>query len=241
MNPSIAIAAVLVVATSASAAPVKIAHNSPALEFTYSWPSEAAAIPALDRRFRSESAAAYRRQLTLARSDQKIYREQGRASVSDFYLKNWTTVGRTPRLLSLQYQHSAYTGGAHPNTDYGALLWERRTSRPIPVSALFLRSGALQSLTRSAYCNALDAERLKRRQGETLEGEFGRCPALADLAISPLDKDRNGRFDAIQFVASPYTAGPYAEGAYAIILPVNRGLISAIKPGYRSSFEVQRQ
>lgn len=241
MKPLIALAVLLSVATAASAGPVKIERNSAALEFTYSWPREAAAIPALDRRLRTEMASAYRRQLALARADRKIYREQGRGSVSDFYSKVWTTAGQTARLLSLQYQHSAYTGGAHPNTDYGALLWDRPSGRPIAMTALFVRSASLQAFTRAAYCRALDAERRKRRQGAILGGEFGQCPMLADLAIAPLDKDQDGRFDSIAFVASPYTAGPYAEGAYAIVLPVRPQLITALKPAYRSSFEPQRQ
>ena len=241
MKPLIAVAAILSVATAAGAIPVKIERNSAALQFTYAWPREAAAIRALDQRMRTEMASAYRRQLTLARADQKIYREQGRGSTSDFYLKVWTTAGQTPRLLSLQYQHSAYTGGAHPNTDYGALLWDRRSRRPVAVTALFVRSASFQALTRTAYCKALDAERLKRRQGAVLDGEFGECPAFADLAVAPLDKDKDGRFDSISFVASPYTAGPYAEGDYAIVLPIGRQLVAALKSPYRASFESQRQ
>jgi hypothetical protein len=99
----------------------------------------------------------------------------------------------------------------------------------------------LAALTRPGYCRALDAERRKRRQGERLGGDFDECPKYGDLAIAPVDKNRNGRFDTIQFVASPYTAGPYAEGEYSIALPVTSQLIAAIKPEYRSSFERQRQ
>ena len=233
--------AALVVAANAEARPIMIVRNSTALEFTYAWPAEAAAIPALDHRFRTALAMAYRRHLALGREDQKTYRAQGRGSVSDFYSLKWTTAGQTRRLLSLQDEHSAYTGGAHPNTDYGALLWERRDNRQISLGSLFRRTGALPALMRGAYCKALDAERLKRRQGEQLGGEFGQCPKLADLAIAPFDNDKNGQFDTIQFVASPYTAGPYSEGAYAIPLPVSRQLIAELKPAYRSSFEAQRQ
>jgi hypothetical protein len=241
MKRPIAIAILVLAASGAAARPVKTVRNSAELEFTYSWPREAAAIPALDRRLRAEMAHAYGRALALGRADAKTYREQGRGSVRDFFSTSWTTAGKTPRLLSLQYQHSAYTGGAHPNTDHGALLWDRRAGRPIAVAALFRQSGALERLTRAAYCQTLDAERLKRRQGAILDGEFGQCPRFADLAIAPVDKDGDGRFDSIAFVASPYTAGPYAEGAYAITLPVAHRLIAALRPAYRPSFEFQRQ
>jgi hypothetical protein len=91
------------------------------------------------------------------------------------------------------------------------------------------------------YCKRLDAERAKRRQGEKLGGEFDQCPKYSELSVYPADKNRNGRFDRITFVASPYVAGPYVEGEYEISLPVSSALIAAMKPEYRASFEVQRQ
>ena len=177
----------------------KISHNSAALDFTYEWPAQSAAIPPLDRQFRIEAAANYRRSLSLGRLDQKLYEQQGRGSVADFYLKKWTSAGESHRLLSLQYQHSAYTGGAHPNTDYGSLIWDRKRSRPVNVSSLFLRSATFERLTRTDYCAALDAERRKRRGKEWKLGlpEFNACPNFSELAIAPVDKHRNGRFDGI--------------------------------------------
>ncbi len=80
-----------------------------------------------------------------------------------------------------------------------------------------------------------------RRQGEKLGGEFDQCPKFGDVAIAHVDKNRNGRFDTIDFVASPYTAGPYAEGEYEVTLPVTSELIRGIRPEFRDSFERQRQ
>lgn len=235
------LALAVLLATSAEARPVKIERNSKALEFTYEWSAEAAAVPALDRRFRTEAAKAYRGALGISAEEQKIAREQKRDYNPQFYSKQWSTAGQSRGLLSLQYQLGAFTGGAHPNTSYGALLWDRRLVRQIDVGALFLRQDAFPGLTRIAYCKALNDERRKRRQGEELSGEFGQCPRYADLAISPVDKDKDGRFDEVAFVASPYTAGPYAEGEYELVLPVTRQLIAAIKPVYGASFEAQRQ
>ena len=237
------IVAALLCTAAADAGAVKISHNSAILEFTYEWPAEAAEIPALDRRFRTEAAAQYRRQLRLAREDHKMYEQQQRGTVADYYSKQWTTAGEMRRLLSLQYQHSTYTGGAHPNTDYGVLLWERERRRETNVSGLFLRHVAMNALLRSPYCHALDDERRKRRGKDWKAGlaEFNACPKFTDLAIAPLDDDRDGRFDAIAFVASPYVAGPYVEGKYDIRLPVTRQLIAALRPEYRNAFEAQRQ
>ena len=221
---------------------VKIERNNAYLEFTYEYPAQAAAIPTLDHRFRLEAAKEYRRHLLLGREDKKSYRQEQRGSVTDFYSKQWAAAGETPRLLSLQYQHGTYTGGAHPNTDYGALLWDRKLNREIAVTSLFLRASAFASLIRPVYCKRLDREREKRREGEKLDlPEFNACPKLADLAVSPVDTDKDARFDTIALVASPYLAGPYAEGEYAIDVPVTSQLIAAMKPEYRNSFERHRQ
>lgn len=234
--------AALLSAANAHANAVKVERNSAALEFSYSYPAEAAAIPALNRRFQADLATQYRKASKLGLEDLKIYKEQKRGGISDFFSMEWTTAGQTPRLLSLQNQLSTFTGGAHPNTSYGALLWDRRLGREIKMETLFLRSGAFAALTRSRYCAALDAERKKRREGEKLDlPDFNACPKYSELAITAVDKDRNNRFDSIAFVASPYTAGPYAEGEYEVSLPVTSQLIAAIKPDYRSSFERQRQ
>lgn len=242
MKLALIAAFLLASATGVNAKAVQIERNSADLEFTYEYPAEAAAIPALDGRFRAEAAKEYNRHLKLGREDKKLYRQQQRGSVTDFYSKVWSSAGETRRLLSLQYQHGTYTGGAHPNTDSGALLWDRKLNRAIALSGLFLRSSAFESLTRAAYCKALNQEREKRREGEKLNlPDFNACPKFADLAISPVDRNKSGRFDTIAFVASPYEAGPYAEGEYVIDVPVTSQLIAAMKPEYRTSFERQRQ
>jgi hypothetical protein len=78
--------------------------------------------------------------------------------------------------------------------------------------------------------------------GEKLDlPDFNTCPKYGELAIALVDKNGNGRFESIDFVASPYTAGPYVEGEYEIALPVTSQLIAAVRPDYRNSFERQRQ
>ena len=225
----------------AEARPVKVERKSAALEFTYGWSSEAAAIPALDRRFRADLAKAYREALTNARQDQILARQQKRDYNPEFYSMQWSTAGQTPRLLSLQNQLGTFTGGAHPNSNQGALLWDRRLNQEVSLDALFLRKQTFSGLTRIHYCTLLNAERRKRREGETLGGDFDQCPKYSELAIAPADNDKDGRFDTLAFIASPYVAGPYVEGEYEIEVPVTRQLIAGVKPAYRASFEPQRQ
>jgi hypothetical protein len=242
MKRGIIFVASLACAAAVAGAPVKIERNSKVLEFSYAWPAEAAAVPALDRRFRLELDKALKEELANAHEDQALARTQKRPFNQHAFSMQWTTAGQTPRLLSLQNQLATFEGGAHPVTNYNALLWDRRQDRQVSFGALFTRSGAFMALTRTAYCKALNAERARRREGMKLElAEFNECPKYTDLAIAPVDKNSNGRFDTIDFVASPYVAGPYVEGEYDIHLPVTRQLIAAIQPGYRASFEAQRQ
>ncbi|HEX3676750.1 MAG TPA: DUF4163 domain-containing protein [Sphingomicrobium sp.] len=242
MNRPILVAAAILCGATAAARPVKIEHDSSALEFSYAWPSEAAAIPALDRKFRADLEKAYRQALASGRDDQKLYQAQQREGAQDFYSMTWTTAGETSRLLSLKNELSTFTGGAHPNTGYDALIWDRKLNRPTSMDALLGGAGKLSAVTRPTYCKALDEERVKRREGEKLDlPEFNACPKYSDLAIGPLDSNADGRFDAIDFVASPYLAGPYVEGEYEVRVPVTSKLIAALKPEFRSSFEAQRQ
>ena len=242
MKRGILLSAALLLAAGAAAKPVKIEHDSSALEFSYAWPSEAAAIPALDRKFRADMAKAYHQALANGREDQKLYQAQQREGAKDSYSTSWTSAGQTIRLLSLQNELSTFTGGAHPNTSYNAMIWDRRLNRQTSMNALMGSSGKFAAATRPVYCGKLAAERTKRRQGEKLDlPEFNSCPTYSALAIAPVDGNKNGRFDVIEFVASPYLAGPYVEGEYAISVPVTAKLISILKAEYRSSFETQRQ
>ncbi|MEO7635350.1 MAG: DUF4163 domain-containing protein [Sphingomicrobium sp.] len=237
----VSVAAATLVAAAPAITAVNIERNSATLEFSYSWPAQAAAITPLDRRFRANMATALRSAQATARDEQKLTREQKRPFNRQYFAMAWTSTGQSKRLLSLQYDLGEFTGGAHPNSNNGVLLWDRALAREIAADSLFARSGGLAAATRANYCKALDAERLKRREGEKLDGMFSACPKFSEVAIAPVDTNQDGRFDMLDFTAAPYTAGPYVEGEYAIALPVTAALIAALKPQYRASFAAQRQ
>jgi hypothetical protein len=66
-------------------------------------------------------------------------------------------------------------------------------------------------------------------------------PKLDEIAIIPTDRNKNGQFDMMALVASPYVAGPWVEGSYEIGLAVTSELLAALKADYRASFEAQAQ
>ena len=231
----------LLPATALAATSHKVARNTPLLEFTYEWPKEAAAIPALDLRLYTEAKANLAKAQKYASDDKKLAVSQKRDFDGHYYSMMWSTAGQSARLLSLEGNFEAFTGGAHPQHGSDALLWDRRLNRPIDISALFLKNSSFAAITRSSYCKALDTERRQKREGEKLGGDFDACPKYSELKIAPFDNNGNGRFDRIHFVADEYVAGPYVEGAYETPLPVTAQLIAALKPEYRSSFEAYRQ
>ena len=238
-----AITLVALLLTAAAGAPHKVVRNTAALEFDYEWAAEAAAIPALDLRLYSEAKRRLAEAQKNAAEDQALAKQQKREFHPHSVTTTWTTEGETGRLLSLSSDNGSDEGGAHPNSSYGSLLWDRTQNREIGINALFAGPAGLAGATRGTYCRKLDAERARRREGEKPDlPDFNACPKYSDLAIYPVDKNRNGRFDRITFMASPYVAGPYVEGEYEITLAVTPQLIAALKPDYRSSFEAgQRQ
>jgi len=148
MKAGIFLAAALVGGAAAAAKPFKIEHDSRALQFSYEWPGEAAAIPSLNRKFRADTGKAYRAALANGREDRKLYAAQQRESVQDFYSMAWTTAGQTRRLLSLRGELSTFAGGAHPNTSYDALIWDRKLNGKTSMDALLGGPGTLAAVTR---------------------------------------------------------------------------------------------
>ena len=122
-------------------------------------------------------------------------------------------------------------------SELGSLRRAERT--PIRVTARFFGTGCLTArdrdrrfvparrrpstaLTRTHYCNALNAERHKRRQGEKLDlPEFDAMSRnIRSSRSHPSTRTTMAASTVLHFVASPYIAGPYAEGEYEITLPV---------------------
>ena len=240
MKQALILAVALVLSAAAEAKPFKSELKNADADFSYSWSSEVAAVPALVKRFTADMRKQRAATIAGGREFNAERKKMGTEPVGYMHSTDITTAGQTPRLLSLRIDVGSYTGGAHGNHGSSALLWERRLGREIAVGDLFLRRTAFANLTRAAFCRALDKERMKRR-GERVGGQFDECPRYQELAIIPADSGKNSRFDIIRFVASPYVAGPYAEGEYELELPVTLQLIRAMKPLYRASFEPQRQ
>ena len=55
--------------------------------------------------------------------------------------------------------------------------------------------------------------------------------------LAPADSDRDGRFDTLCILFSPYEVGSYAEGPYAVEIPFRPADVAAIGGACRARFE----
>jgi hypothetical protein len=217
--------------------PFALDRKGDLVEFNYAWSAEASRHPALVRQLRRDLETAFNAATATAEADRAGAKAGGHPFRSHSFSRRWTTAGQSARLLSLDGRTSAFTGGAHPNHGSKALLWDRRLAREVTLASLLASPQSLTAL-RPIYCRALDAERERRRGTLRAGAMFMECPRIDQLTVLPADRDRNGRFDTLRWIADPYVAGPYSEGYYAIDQAVGPAFRSALKPAYRASFEI---
>lgn len=235
-------------AASAVAAPADgegraIAESTDDFEFEYSWPGEAAAIPALDAQLQARADAARAELVGTAREDRAAAAEADYPFRPHSFAGEWQVVADLPRWLSLSGTISTYAGGAHPNSGFDSLLWDRQAQTARAPLDLFRSPLDFENAIARRFCAQLDAERAERR-GEPVDpdadGYFNDCPGVEEVTV--LLGSSNGRtFDRIGILVMPYVAGPYAEGSYEFDLPVDTALLDAVRPAYRRDFALGPQ
>lgn len=216
-----------------------------ARDFTYGWPAQVSAIAPLAAMLAQERDE----HLTKQRAEWEQSVEefahpqdgfQCISCVNRSYSKNWKVSAETPRFLVLTGETFTYTGGAHGNSFFDALAWDREAKggagealRPVD---LFVDEVALENTAYGDYCQALlDAKREKLDIDITAMNPFDGCPSVSELVVVPLSSD--GRtFDSVRFLAAPYVAGSYAEGPYEFEIPITPALLEVVKPRYRAEF-----
>ncbi len=215
--------------------------SSELYEFEYAYPAQAAAIPALKTMLDADIT----RQQTELRKQSKT--EQAETASSDFPYRphslyyDWKVVAETPGWLSLSSLVGSYTGGAHPNYWFSAILWDKVGDTERKVADLFISKQALTDAIRKPFCAELNRQRSKKRG-------FPVDPASKDMfdeCIDPVAEtvilgSSNGQsFNRIGILVLPYEAGPYAEGDYEVTLPITTAVLATVKAEYRASFSAQ--
>lgn len=132
-----------------------------------------------------------------------------------------TVAGETGKLFSLKRIDFDYSGGAHPNTLTGGILWDKALKRQIGFSDLFRRGADLTALDQ-ALCSAINAAKRARVPTSvsiTLGDKPGSCPraVVTEFVLTPGDVP--GKAAGLTFLIGPYQVGPRVEGAYEIAIP----------------------
>jgi hypothetical protein len=237
------IAVVALLATAAAPAPKPESGGVDARTadyvFSYSWPAQVEAIPALRAHLAADQAEQKR---TLAGEAA----EARQAAAADPDLRfvpytlevEWQVVTDLPGWLSLSQRNSHFEGGAHPNSGFDSRVWDRKAGRALAPMDLFVSAKALDDALRGPFCDSLDRERAVRR-GEPVNrasgDDFDACIAPSEQTLILGSTDRK-HFNRIGILVSPYAAGPYAEGSYDITVPVTPAVLQAVKPEFRATF-----
>jgi hypothetical protein len=221
-----------------------VAESNDVWDFQFAYPAQAGRIPKLremlDKR-QQTALADLKEQAIEARA---ISDEQGFPFNPYALDVTWETVADLPDWLSLSSQVYSFTGGAHGNHGFDALLWDKRADRPLEPIGLFTSTAALEAAVKPAFCAALDRQRAEKR-GEPVPAQpaaddwMNVCPKISETTVI-LGSSNSRTFDRIGFLIGPYTAGPYAEGSYEVTLPVTAAVKAAVKPQYGPSFTVTR-
>lgn len=221
------------------AQPFSMMDKSEELEFAYSYPAEAAAIPELVRRFDREIRQSKASALKLAREDQASARKEGFPFHGHALETHWSVEGNIPAFLSLLSTGYSFTGGAHGMTGYEALIWDREAKRALGMEAMLSSPADFKAAITEDFCAALDKERAARRgapvEATDPDDEFTQCIDPMEQVLTPTSRDGK-LFDAVKVVIGPYAAGPYAEGSYEISLPVTAAVRATIKDQYQAAF-----
>lgn len=209
-------------------------------EFAYGWPAKVSAIPALAERFTAERDKVLAEQKADWESSLAEFPGEDCVSCKSLsFSKEWKVVTDLPRYLSLSADIYLYTGGAHGNSGFDALVWDREAGEALETRALFISDAALEDALGAGWCKALKAERQRRMGADFVDDGFFPCPDTTQLTVLLGSSDRKA-FNRIGLIAAPYVAGSYAEGPYEVTLPVTARVLAAVKPDYKAAFALAK-
>lgn len=243
----VALAAAVAAATLAGSVQAQGARDGPVLArelvlragqpggtLSYRWvaPSPVGLYPALARSMRADAE----KQLASDRREAAELAKSGTANPRYARQVDWQITADTPRLMALVATEWLYSGGAHGNTAFPTLVWDKARSRRVALADMLADPKAGFGSLRSTFCAALDAERAKRRGGQKIGGSFDECPDLAKQPIALVAPGDGTQVSRLTVKLAPYEAGPYAEGSYEVTLDVTPAFVAALKPEWRSAF-----
>ena len=149
----------------------------------------------------------------------------------------WKIVADLPDWTSLSDRSNIWSGGAHHNTNYDQVLWNKPAQKRLNPLDMFVSKAVFDNEFHKPFCTELNKAR------STPDFEFSEdepnsvwpCPDPADLVIV-LGSSNKEQFDRVGFLVKPYVANAYAGGSYEITLPITKAALGIVKPEYRRFF-----
>lgn len=211
-------------------------------EFSYAWPAQVSAIPALVTVLESRRDAALAEQKTYWDESLESCPPDSVACRNASFDLEWQVVADLENYLSLSSGFSSYSGGAHGIYGRGSLVWDRTRDVAIEAVDLFVSPAALDAAIGEAACDALNREREKRRGAPVnVEADdwFNQCVSMEETVLF-IGSSNGKTFDRLGVYYGPYVAGSYAEGDFEFTLPVTQAVLEAVKSEYREAFVAAR-
>ena len=147
-----------------------------------------------------------------------------------------TPGAETGKLFSLIRTDSEFTGGAHPNSSFASILWDKALKREIVAANLF-KTADLSALD-TALCAAVNAEKRKRdpqAQTISLTSSDWKCPRASAVPFVLATSTLPGKAGGLVFLIGPYLVGPYSDGPYEVTVPQS-AFRSLLSPAYLDEF-----
>jgi hypothetical protein len=219
-----------------------VSESNVSYSFAYAYPAAAAAIPALKDWLDADLAKSRKEVASEAHEAKQDAAANGYPFNPHSSETRWQVVADLPGWLSLSALTSGYSGGAHGNYGFIALLWDRQAGRQREAASLFAGKAALAKALTPAFCAELNRQRAEKR-GQPVDpastDSFDQCidPSASTLILGSADHQH---FTRIGVLIGPYEAGSYAEGSYEVTLPVTPAVLAAVRPEFRAAFAVQR-
>jgi hypothetical protein len=210
-------------ATLFPASPFAYDKKGELVEFNYAWSAEASRTPALARKLKVDLEREFQIAATAAEVERAAARAAGKTYRGSTYSRRWTTAGQSARLLSLDGRLKTRDGSGNVARRADGLLWDRSARSEVAVDRLFDTSGAADAMLRLPGCAKL------RNAAPTCRRE---------VAIIPVDSDRNRRFDHFRLIVPSSSAEAASDPGEDLSVPVSASMLAALKPGYRAGFEV---
>jgi hypothetical protein len=117
------------------------------------------------------------------------------------------------------------SGGAHPNSDVDAILWDKSAGKRISIRPFFTETaddGPTMKAMLKGVIASLNVEKKKRDSSETATAEWykGLEPKLLKIgAVTLAPSTEPGKSSGLTFHYPPYAVGPYVEGQYVAFVP----------------------